>query len=138
MNLLKYRDVMKSKPSPPQNPLAQNQGRWYYEVTATLISEEARTEYIDWLFSGHVSAVCRWAEEAEVVALNADTSGSDHPWRVKSVYWFTDQNAFDVYEREGAPTLRTEGIALSHELGGIKFERDMGWSWTVSHREPLS
>ena len=129
---------MKSKSSPPQNPLTQNQGRWYYEVTATLISEEARAEYIDWLFAGHVNAVCRWAEEAEVVVLSADPLKDDHPWRVKSVYWFTDQYAFNVYEREGAPTLRTEGIALAQKLGGIDFKRDIGWSWTVSYREPLS
>ena len=129
---------MKSKPSLPQNSPTQNQGRWYYEVTATLISEEARAEYIDWLFAGHVKEVCHWAEEAEIIALGAEASVSEHPWRVKSVYWFTDRRAFDVYEREGAPKLRIEGVTLAQKLGGIDFRRDVGWSWTVSHREPLS
>jgi len=103
-----------------------------YEVTATLKSEEARAAYLTWLRDGHASALLRWAERAEVVAL--DPTGPEGPWRVKSVYLFSSREAYQRYVEEGAPTLRADGVALAERLGGISFERSLGEVWGC---EPL-
>ena len=115
------------------------QSRWRYAVTATLKTEHAQSRYVDWLFDGHVNQVCRWAEEAEVVIIDDSVTpdGSSY-WSVQSIYWFTDQKSFEAYEHEGAQLLRAEGINFAHELGGIDFQRTVGWSRMVKYREPLS
>ena len=125
--------------SSPHEPLTQSQRRWRYAVTATLKDEQAQQRYIDWLFAGHVSEVCHWAEEAEVCVLDDRSGSEDHSqWRVLSIYWFTNQKSFSRYELDGASALRAEGVALAHELGGIDFERAVGWSWMVNRLESLS
>jgi len=119
-----------------------DQRRWRYAVTATLSSEEALRHYLDWLMDGHVVAVCAWAEEAEIVEYTP-TSGVHgegralEAWSAESVYWFTDREAFERYEEEGAPALRSEGVTLSRQLserglGEISFKRVFGWSTTLS------
>ena len=103
---------------------------WRYQVIATLLDQESVDHYLDWLLRGHVAAVCAWADHAEVVQLQ----GSDLQKRstqVMSVYWFASREEFDRYEREGAPLLRAEGIELADQLGGITFERTLGWSQRV-------
>ncbi len=105
---------------------------WRYQVTANLKDQESTERYLKWLFSGHVKAVCRWAESAEVVHLQTSGETSN---RVMSVYWFHSQSDFDRYEREGAPDLRAEGIQLSEALGGILFERELGWAWSIGETE---
>ena len=124
--------------SPTQYPNL-SESRWRYTVTATLENEHAQNLYLDWLFAGHVDEVCRWAEEAEVFVYQ-DKLHPDRPLRyqVQSIYWFTNQLAFQKYEREGAPALRTEGIGFAKTLGGIQFERKMGRSWMVNRLESLS
>ena len=115
---------------------------WRYEVTATLPNRDARDLYLEWLHAGHVSAVCAWAERAEIVSVVApvtspvtsSTSGDEaqSDCVVKSVYWFEIEERFNDYEREGAPALRAEGIELSKRIGGVTFERSFGWSREVS------
>ena len=113
--------------SPIHNNLSK---RWRYQVSATLQDQDAASLYIDWLFAGHVAAVCTWAERAEVIHLEAPSS-SQRTHQVISVYWFKNREDFDRYESHGAPALRSEGIEFAQKLGGIDFERSYGWSWTV-------
>ena len=90
-----------------------------------LRSTEGRTR-------GWVStAVCAWAEAAEIVLLEPDDSGAlpAGSLQVKSIYWFSSRAHFQAYEREGAPALRAEGLELARELGGIHFQRASGWSF---------
>ena len=106
----------------------ERQAMWRYQVTATLKDHASIKSYLEWLFDGHVQSVCQWAKHAEVVHLE----GNDHLSRqVMSIYWFASQTQFEQYEREGAPILRAEGIAFSESVGGIEFERKLGWAWQV-------
>lgn len=108
--------------------------RWRYAVQATLLNHKAYERYLDWLFSGHVEQVCQWAECAEVVSLEADEESDGEARHVLSVYWFADREAFEQYEKEGAPVLRAEGVALASTLGGISFKREVGWAWPIRRR----
>ena len=98
---------------------------WRYQVTATLQDRSAEQQYIDWLMAGHLQAVCKWAFRAEIVPLDY----GDLSPQVMSIYWFFKRDEFDLYEVEGAPLLRKEGIEFAKTLGGITFERQMGWAW---------
>ena len=119
-----------------------DQRRWRYAVTATLSSEKALRHYLDWLMDGHVVAVCAWAEGAEIVEHTPtsdihDEDRAPEVWSAESVYWFTDREAFERYEEEGAPALRAEGVTLSQQLserglGEISFKRAFGWSTALS------
>ena len=107
----------------------QTQAQWRYQVKATLKNQKALDRYLAWLFDGHVQAVCHWAQSAEVVMLEND--GNSVP-QVLSVYWFKSKAEFEQYEKEDAPKLREEGIALAQELGGIEFSRSLGWAWSFT------
>ena len=113
--------------SPSQHGLSK---RWRYQVTATLRDQDAVGLYLNWLFGGHVEAVCKWAERAEVIHLE-EPPFSQRTNQVISVYWFKSREDFERYESHGAPALRSEGIELAQKLGGINFERSYGWSWAV-------
>ena len=106
----------------------QTQARWRYQVNATLKDHKALDRYLEWLFNGHVQAVCEWAVSAEIVTLEQDKT--ELP-QVMSIYWFSSPATYTRYEHEGAPKLRDEGIALAKELGGIEFSRSFGWAWSV-------
>ena len=118
-----------------ENPGAQ-EARCLYEVTATLMSQEARDRYLGWLRAGHAAALLSWALRAEVSALNpSESSDPSEPqaWRVKSSYVFQDREAYERYVREGAPALRAEGLALAAQLeplGGVSFTRSLSDVWS--------
>ena len=103
---------------------------WRYQVTATILKRESLGAYLDWLLAGHVAEVCKWAIKAEIVHL-MDEDGLTPSNRVMSIYWFADRSDFDCYEREGAPKLRTEGVAFASSIGGISFERSFGVSYQI-------
>ena len=111
-----------------KNLYSPSNALWRYQVTATLKDEQARSLYLKWLFAGHVQAVCKWALNAEVVQIDEPDQFSG---KIMSIYWFKDQEDFTRYEKEGAPKLREEGIAFATSLGGISFERQVGWAWPV-------
>lgn len=102
---------------------------WRYQVTATLRDSDAVQQYLEWLFAGHVAEVCHWAKRAEVVHLTEQNLS-----KVMSVYWFSSREDFERYENEGAPALRSEGVKIASALGGISFERTLGWSWSMEMR----
>lgn len=107
----------------------RNGARWRYAVQATLVDEAARDRYIEWLLDGHVDEVCHWALGAEVVIIQRNETSD--PVRALSIYWFESPEHFAKYEAEGAPSLRAEGIALAERLGGIQFQRELGWAWPI-------
>ena len=101
---------------------------WRYQVTATLKNAESVIPYLEWLFHGHVQEVCKWASNAEVVQIMND---DESQYQVKSIYWFNSITDFEQYEHEGAPQLRSEGINFAKSIGGVDFERQLGWAWLV-------
>lgn len=126
---------------PPSSLTPSIAHQWRYAVTATLLSDESTTAYVAWLLAGHIDAVCQWAESAEIVVLTDPQNNSSEAREfetalgsarhVQSVYWFSDYETFQRYERDGAPALRAEGVELAQALGGITFERMCGWSIKV-------
>lgn len=113
----------------------QAQAKWRYQVNAILKDHEALDRYLEWLFAGHVQAVCEWATSAEIVTLEQDEEEAP---KVMSIYWFNNPSEYARYEHEGAPRLREEGIALAKELGGIDFSRSFGWAWSVDSTHHLT
>lgn len=93
----------------------------HYRVVATLPDAASAERYQAWLTGGHVAEVCRLGQaSASVVRL----SGDGH--RFASTYRFESQQDLDRYEREFAPRLRAEGVALFPPESGIRFEREYG------------
>ena len=88
----------------------QAQARWRYQVNATLKDQKSLDRYLTWLFAGHVQAVCQWAISAEVVTVEQEDG--EMP-QVMSIYWFSSPDKYELYEAQGAPKLREEGIALA-------------------------
>ncbi len=122
---------------------------FYYCVTTTLNSLENRLSYLNWLKSGHIQAVARWAKRAEIIEIipeNTDLSApsvsdqSHQIFQVKSLYLFDSQEAFDLYLKEGAPSLRAEGLKIIEALGA-KITRESGilvdFDANASHLESI-
>lgn len=107
---------------------------FYYCVTTTLNSLENRLSYLNWLKSGHIQAVARWAKRAEIIEIlpeNSDASSqtvssqTHQIFQVKSLYLFDSKEAFDRYLKEGAPSLRAEGLKIIESLDA-KITRESG------------
>lgn len=95
-----------------------------YAVTAWVLSEAMREEYVAWLRGGHVEAVLAGgAQSARVVALEA--GGPGQAVGVETQYVFADADALARYVRDVAPGLRAEGVAR-FAARGVKFERRVG------------
>jgi hypothetical protein len=108
-------------------------------VTTTLNSLENRLSYLNWLKSGHIQAVARWAKRAEIIEIlpeNSDASSqtassqtvssqTHQIFQVKSLYLFDSKEAFDRYLKEGAPSLRAEGLKIIESLDA-KITRESG------------
>lgn len=96
-----------------------------YCVIAILRDESVLTEYLTWLNSGHVQAVCDQggATKCLVSVLDSD----DDVVRVESAYTFPSFEKYETYCKDIAPSLRPEGIRLFVDTGKVtKFERVTG------------
>lgn len=92
-----------------------------YVVHATFPSSALREEWIDWLRRGHVADVLHCgAESAEVMCLDGD------PLAAEVRYRFASREAFDRYERDSAPRLRAEGLAIFPPERGVHYRRSTG------------
>jgi hypothetical protein len=89
---------------------------FYYCVTTTLYHAENRLKYIEWLRSGHIQAVARWAKRAEIIEVIPEAHTSEI-FQVKSLYLFDSKESFEIYLKEGAPSLRAEGAKIIEALG---------------------
>jgi hypothetical protein len=92
-----------------------------YTITATFPDRTLADEWLRWLREGHVAEVLAGgATRAEIVALDAPA----HAYEVR--YQFPSREAFEQYEREGAPRLRAEGLRLFPVEKGIHYRRSTG------------
>jgi len=94
-----------------------------YTVTARFQGPEKVGEYVTWLCGGHVGEVlAAGALSGEIVRLD----GSPEQPAVQTRYVFATREAFERYEREAAPRLRAEGLALFGPGTGVQFSREVG------------
>lgn len=94
-----------------------------YTVTARFASPARVGDYIGWLAGGHVRQVLEaGALSAEIVRLD----GPPEQPAVQTRYVFATREAFERYEREAAPRLRAEGLALFGPGTGVVFSRELG------------
>ena len=92
-----------------------------YMVTATFSDASVADEWIAWLRDRHLAEVCAaGAEDAEVIRLDGDDL------RATVIYHFADRAAFAAYERDHAPRLRAEGLALFPPTRGVTMTRSFG------------
>jgi len=95
-----------------------------YAVTAWVLSEAMRDEYVAWLRDGHVQAVMAGgASSARIVALEAPEPGKVAG--VETQYVFASADALARYVRDVAPGLRAEGVT-KFAARGVRFERRVG------------
>lgn len=91
---------------------------FYYTVVTTADTEALRDAFVAWLVNGHI---------ADVVAAGALTGEivlRDGGLAVEGRYTFASRDAFAAYERDHAPRLRAEGLALFP--AGLSFQRSTG------------
>lgn len=87
--------------------------------------ERAFEAFVDWLLKKHVADVCKAGGcQGEVLLL-------DHGLVVEARYRFPSREAFELYERDHAPGLRGEALAVlaAHDCGpnvGVVFARSSG------------
>ena len=91
-----------------------------YSVVATLPDEKTRSEYVEWLQSGHVDAVVRAGAHTGVI-LRVEEPAS--PPQVETRYVFTTREDYERYIRDAAQALRAEGLRQFPPERGIRFER---------------
>lgn len=97
-----------------------------YCVIATLKDKSVLPEYMKWLNSGHVQAVCDQGG-AKTCHVSVLDGSDDTDIRVESAYIFPSFEKYEYYCTEVAPTLRPEGIRLFVDTGLVtKFERVTG------------
>lgn len=95
-----------------------------YAVTAWVLSDAMRDEYVAWLRDGHVQAVLAGgARSARIVAMQAQEPGK--PVGVETQYVFLNADALAAYVRDVAPGLRAQGVA-KFAARGVRFERRVG------------
>ncbi|MCE7975374.1 MAG: DUF4286 family protein [Leptolyngbya sp. PLA1] len=92
-------------------------------MTARFPGPERVEGYIAWLTGGHVRQVL------DAGALSGEVVRLDRPPEqpaVQTRYVFATREAFERYEREAAPRLRAEGLALFGPETGVTFSREVG------------
>ncbi len=96
-----------------------------YTVRATIPAEGLADRFVAWLDGGHLAGVLAGgADRAEVLRFGSDP---DAPSVVVEVrYRFPSAAAFEAYERDHAPALRSEGAELFGPDTGIVMERSIG------------
>ena len=89
-----------------------------YTVRCTAATHEVASAFRTWLVEGHLRDVCdAGASRAEMVVLEDGLT-------IESRYTFASRSAFEAYERDHAPRLRAEGLALFPS--GVSFTRAIG------------
>jgi hypothetical protein len=93
-----------------------------YAVKATCADEPTRDRYLRWLVDRHVAMVLATGLPTQAWVLKLD-----EPNTVQTQYVFPSREHFDIYVRDHAPALRTEGLELfgsaatfSRSVGGIE------------------
>lgn len=91
-----------------------------YTVTAHSEDPAQRDAWIAWLRGGHMRAVIQGG--AQTATLTRHDDGTTLSVR----YIFPDRASFDSYERDHAPALRAEGLALFPPGPGFSLSRTIG------------
>lgn len=92
-----------------------------YTVAATFADQATANRWLDWLRQGHIAEVIDGgAVSAEIIKLDA----SELSFAIE--YRFPSREVFLKYEREHAPRLRAEGLALFPVAGGTRYQRSLG------------
>lgn len=95
-----------------------------YTVRIDAPDESTADELVAWLQAGHIAEVC------EAGALSAELirhRGHDAiPPQIEVRYLFTDQAAFDAYERDHAPRLRGDSLNRFPPSRGLRYSRSVG------------
>jgi hypothetical protein len=91
---------------------------FYYTVVTTAETLALRDAFVAWLVNGHLADVCAaGARSGEIIV-------RDDGLVVESRYVFASRAAFADYERDHAPRLRAEGLALFPR--GLGYQRSTG------------
>jgi hypothetical protein len=100
-----------------------------YTVSSEFDDAALADEYCEWLVGRHLADVCAaGAIQAELVRFDGT------PPRVEARYQFASRAAFEDYERDHAPRLRAEGLALFPAERGVRMQRSVGE--LLSRRQP--
>jgi hypothetical protein len=92
-----------------------------YTVAVTFSDPTLVEPWLRWLRGGHIADVLTGgATHAEIVALDTPA----HAFEVR--YRFPSREVFERYERDHAPRLRAEGLALFPVEKGIRYSRSVG------------
>ncbi|MEO1086369.1 MAG: DUF4286 family protein [Acidobacteriota bacterium] len=92
-----------------------------YTVSCTFTSPDVASRWLGWLRDGHLADVVdAGAESAYAVRLDGS------PVRCEARYTFATRAAFEAYERDHAPRLREEGLALFPLDLGLEYSRSVG------------
>ena len=101
-----------------------------YTVRCAFTHSEVAEKWLDWLRDGHLKDVCdAGAESALAVKLDSPDSQSDESSAqvvCEARYIFESREAFNAYERDHAPRLREEGLALFPLNLGLTYSRSVG------------
>jgi hypothetical protein len=91
-----------------------------YTVRCRFDDGSVADRWAKWLVETHLADVCAaGALAAELVRLDGD------PIVLEARYRFESREAFARYEREEAPRLRAEGLALFPIALGLHYERSL-------------
>lgn len=92
-----------------------------YTVAVTFRDKALAHEWLAWLRGGHVAEVLAGgATSAEIIAMD----GAETAYEIR--YRFPSRASFEKYEREHAPRLRAEGLALFPVEKGVVYRRSLG------------
>jgi hypothetical protein len=92
-----------------------------YTVAATFTDAALADAWLRWLKEGHIAEVLvGGATDAEIVQVD----GAALAFEVR--YHFPSREAFAAYERDHAPRLRAEGLALFPPEKGVAYRRTVG------------
>ena len=92
-----------------------------YTVSCTFTDPAVAERWLGWLRDGHLAdVVAAGAERADAVRLDGDRVCCE------ARYTFASRAAFEAYERDHAPRLREEGLALFPLDLGLDYSRSVG------------
>ncbi len=99
----------------------------HYTVGCSFTDPAVAERWLAWLRDEHLADVCAGgATAAQVVAMDGD----DIAYEVR--YRFPSRQAFQAYERDHAPRLRTEGLERFPLSLGLTYRRTVGEA-TIIH-----